>query len=58
MFQIALLSFSALSKSGLNLIKKVVLKLKIQKNNFDKKYAPKFLSFNEKNWKDLDEFFT
>ena len=38
--------------------KKVVLKLKIQKNNFDKKYAPKFLSFNEKNWKDLDEFFT
>ena len=34
MFQIALLSFSALSKSGLNLIKKVVLKLKIQKNNF------------------------
>ena len=36
--------------------KKVVLKMKSQKKQFNKKCAPKLLFFNEKNQKDWDDF--
>ena len=46
-------------KSGMILPFEVVLKLKLPKNNFNKKCAPKFLFFNEKTYQeDLDDFFT
>ena len=51
----ALPIFATLSKMGPDFSKKVVVKLKLPKNNFNKKCAPKFLLFNEKNQKDLDD---
>ena len=41
-------SFVALSKIGPDFSKKVVLKLKLPKNNFNKSFAPKLFFFNEK----------
>ena len=44
-------------KSDMILPFEVVLKLKLQKNHFNKKSAPKVLFFNEKkNQKDLNDF--
>jgi hypothetical protein len=36
-----------LSKIGPDFSKKVALKLKLPKNHFNKKYAPKFIFFND-----------
>ena len=41
-------SFATLSKIGPDFSNKKVLKLKLPKNNFNKKCAPKLLFFNEK----------
>ena len=50
-------STDSLSKIGHHLSNKVVLKLKLAKNAFYKKGAPKLIFFNEKKkWKDLDDF--
>ena len=46
--RIALLCFTTLSKIGSDFSKKVDSKLKLPKNHFNKKCAPKLLFFNEK----------
>ena len=51
-----LYSFAASSKIGHDFDNKVVLKLRLQKNNFSKKYGPKPLLFIEKILKGLDDF--
>ena len=43
-------------KSGMILPFEVVLKLKLPKNNFNKKCASKILFLNEKNQRDSDDF--
>ena len=43
-----MLEFAASSKIGPDFSRKVVLKLKLLKNCFNKKCAPKFLFLNEK----------
>ena len=48
MLCLALPSFAALLKMGPDFSNKVGLKSKLPKNNFNKKYAPKLLFFNEK----------
>ena len=48
MYKLHCLAFYMLSKIGPDFSKKLVLKLKFSKNNFDKKCAPKILFFNEK----------
>ena len=54
---VALPSFAASSKIGPGFSKKMVLKLKLPKNHFNKKCAPKSLFLNEKkNQKDLNDF--
>ena len=47
-FRVALPSFAVSSKIRPAFNKKVFLKLKLTKNHFSKKCAPKFLFFNEK----------
>ena len=46
MSRVALLGFAALSKIGSDFSKKGGLKLKLPKNHFNKKCAPKLLLFN------------
>ena len=48
MSRVALPSFAASSKIEPDFSEKVVLKLKLTKNHFSKKRAPKFIMFNEK----------
>jgi hypothetical protein len=49
----ALPNFATSSKIGPDFSKKVVLKIKLPKNHFNKKCPPKILFFNEKNQEDL-----
>ena len=48
MYKLHCLAFYMLSKIGPDFSKKLVLKLKFQKNHFHKKCAPKFLFGNDK----------